>query len=295
MSDSVDGTAFRNQTVGIIGGGVMGCDLAYDAARHGGRVILVDLSDELLEAARRRITTTARMVRLTGGPPPHPATDELDSAIRLTTDLGDLGDATVVIENIIENIAAKRELYAGLGETVADVELFGVDSSCIPVSTLAELLPHPEVVAGMHLFNPVPLTRLVEIVRGRLTSNETLDRARAFASFLGKRSVVVNDGPGYAGNRVLMLTINEAVRAVDDGIASPADLDTIFRDGFSHRMGPLATADLIGLDTILASLEVLLECTGDPRFEPSPTLRRMVADGRLGRKTGRGFFPYGGR
>jgi 3-hydroxybutyryl-CoA dehydrogenase len=277
-------------TVAVLGAGVMGCDVAFDAALHRHWVILKDLTDEVLDTARERLARTTRMAKMMGvDVPPN---DDVVTRIRLVTDYDGFDDAEVVVENITENIDAKRDLFRDLRGVCRADALVGINSSCIPVSLLARETDHPENVIGMHFFNPVPVKRLVEVVRGEQTSDRTVERATDFLAGLGKRSVVVGDGPGYVSNRVLMLTINESIRVVHEGVAEARDVDTVFRGGLSHTMGPLATADLIGLDTVLDSLEVLLDCTGDPKFEPCQLLTQMVREGRLGRKTGRGFFDY---
>jgi 3-hydroxybutyryl-CoA dehydrogenase len=167
-----------------------------------------------------------------------------------------------------------------------------VNTSCIPIGQIAALLPNPENVIGMHFLNPVPLKNLVEVITAPSTSSRTLERAKDFLQSLDKTWVVVKDAPGFVTNRILMPTINEAIRVVHEGIAEPRDVDRIFKLGFGHKMGPLATADLIGLDTVRDSLAVLHECFGDPKYLPCPLLEKMIESGSLGRKTGKGFYEY---
>jgi 3-hydroxybutyryl-CoA dehydrogenase len=205
-----------------------------------------------------------------------------------------LDGAFVVLENITESYDAKKELYGRLRDHCRADALVGVNTSCIPITRIGALMPAPENVIGMHFMNPSPLKQLVEVVRGYRTSDETIERTRDFLKSLHKTCVVVNDSPGFVTNRVLMPMINECVWLVQDNVAQPRDVDQIFKLGFGHKMGPLATADLIGLDTILDSLMVLYDSYNDPKYRPCPLLKKMVDAGVLGKKTGRGFFTYDG-
>ncbi|MCA9702162.1 MAG: 3-hydroxyacyl-CoA dehydrogenase family protein, partial [Myxococcales bacterium] len=275
-----------------IGAGTMGADLAFDLAAHGYAVTLCDIHPAALEAAKARMAELRRLVLFMardrfGGLD----LDGLGDRIRYTTTLVGEG-VDFVIENIIEDIDAKRALYQELGGLVREDVVLAVNTSCISITKVGSWVPAPERVIGMHLLNPVPLKRLVEVIVGRRTSEQTLARAQALLASLDKSAVVVRDSPGFVTNRILMLTINEAAWVVQDQIADPASVDRIFTEGFSHKMGPLATGDLIGLDTILHSLEVLHESFGDPKFRPCPLLVRMVDAGELGRKSGKGFFDY---
>jgi 3-hydroxybutyryl-CoA dehydrogenase len=197
-----------------------------------------------------------------------------------------------VIENIIELYEAKKELYHELQEVCRKGIIYGVNTSCIPISRIADLMPEPENVIGLHFLNPVPLKKLVEVIRGNKTSENTVKKTTDFLASIGKTWVIVNDSPGFVTNRVLMLTINECIHVVNEKIAQPIEIDKIFTQGFGHKMGPLATADLIGLDTILNSLMVLYDNFDDPKFRPCPLLKRMVSSGKLGKKSGIGFYKY---
>ena len=279
----------------VIGAGVMGADIALDLSGHEYEVILKDLTDEFLEKARDYMKKTYNLVKLTKRDHFSSSFDALLSRIRFVTDYDGFHEVDIVVENITERFEAKKSLYAELQTVCRDDVLFGVNTSCISITRIGALMPQPENVIGMHFMNPVPLKPLVEVIRGHHTSDETLDRTRFFLKSLDKTCVVVNDSPGFASNRVLMITINESIWLVQDGVAQAKDVDTIFKLGFGHRMGPLATADLIGLDTILDSLMVLYESYNDPKFRPCPLLRKMVDAGLLGAKSGRGFFEYEGR
>jgi 3-hydroxybutyryl-CoA dehydrogenase len=199
---------------------------------------------------------------------------------------------SIVVENVTEDMQIKEKVYGELKEACGDDVVYGVNTSCISITRIAAQMPKPQNVIGMHFLNPVPFKSLVEVIRGHHTSDETVDITKRFIESLDKKCVIVKDFPGFVTNRVLMLTINECIWLVHDGVAAPADIDTIFREGFAHKMGPLATADLIGLDTILNSLLILYESYKDSKFRPCPLLHNMVYAGLLGQKTGKGFFEY---
>jgi len=279
----------------VVGAGVMGGDIALDLAGHEYEVILKDLTDERLAKAGDNIRRTYNLVKLTQREHFSSSFDELLSRIKFVTDYDSFHKVDIVVENITERYEAKKSLYAELRTVCRDDVLFGANTSCISITRIGALMPRPENVIGMHFMNPVPLKPLVEVIRGHHTSDQTVDRTRSFIKSLDKTCVVVNDSPGFASNRVLMITINESIWLVQDGVAQAKDIDTIFKLGFGHKMGPLATADLIGLDTILDSLMVLYESYNDPKFRPCPLLRKMVDAGLLGTKSGRGFFEYEGK
>jgi 3-hydroxybutyryl-CoA dehydrogenase len=186
----------------------------------------------------------------------------------------------------------KRQVYPRLDRICPPHVVFAANTSAISITRLASLTSRPERIVGMHFMNPVPLKDTVEVIRGHHTSEETLETARRLLATMGKKAVVVNDFPGFVSNRVLMLTVNEAVYLVQDGVAAPQDVDEIFRSCFGHPMGPLQTADLIGLDTILYSIQVLYDSFGDSKYRPCPLLRKMVDAGLHGRKSGEGFYRY---
>ncbi|MGO9958821.1 MAG: 3-hydroxyacyl-CoA dehydrogenase family protein [Solirubrobacteraceae bacterium] len=276
------------QRVGVIGAGVMGVGVAQSLAQYGHEVILVDVADAILARAHEQIRDGARMARLLGsGAPP------LDiRRVHPTTSYDDLAAADFVIENITEKRDLKEEVYARLDAVCHPEAVFAANTSAISVTRLGSLTSRPERVLGMHFMNPVPLKRTVEVIRGWHTSADTLDRALGLLASVDKDGVVVSDAPGFVSNRVLMLTINEAVYLVQDRVADAEDVDRIFTSCFEHKMGPLATADLIGLDTILYSIEVLYESFNDSKYRPCPLLKRMVDAGLHGRKSGQGFYSY---
>ncbi|MFF3847879.1 3-hydroxyacyl-CoA dehydrogenase family protein [Streptomyces sp. NPDC002328] len=278
-------------TVGVVGAGVMGVGVAQNLAQTGHRVVLVDLREEILDTARRELRTGLRAHALFHrGPAADPA--EIFDRIEFTTDHELLADADLVVENVTEDWDVKKQVYERIDRIVRPEAVFAVNTSAISITRVASVTGRPERVVGMHFMNPVPMKPMVEVIRGHHTTPETIDTARRFLAELGKDCVVVEDVPGFVSNRVLMLTINEAVFLVQDKVAPPADIDRIFRSCFEHRMGPLETADLIGLDTILKSVEVLYESFNDDKYRPAPLLKKMVAAGLLGRKSGEGFHKY---
>ncbi|WP_258728750.1 3-hydroxyacyl-CoA dehydrogenase family protein [Bacillus atrophaeus] len=281
---------FRN--AGVIGGGVMGADMALDLSANGYQVILLDVSDEKLKAAEENIRKTFRLVQLMRKDKFSMSLDEVLENIQFTTEPSNLKPADIIIENVTEDWDIKRQVYKQLRDICHTETIYLVNTSCISITKVGSLMHHPEKVIGAHFMNPVPLKELVEVIRGDATSDETVDAIVHFLESFGKNPVVVNDLPGFVSNRVLMLTINESIWTVQDQVATPANVDKIFRGGFGHKMGPLATADLIGLDTILNSLLVLYESYKDSKFRPCPLLVKMVDAGKLGRKSGQGFFQY---
>ncbi len=281
----------KGKRVAVIGAGVMGCDLALDLSSHGYAVILKDLTEDILQKAEQNIQKNFKFIKMMKGDFSF-SIEELLSRIEFVTDYREFPDTEIVIENISEKFAEKKKVYSELRDICREDTLYGVNTSCIAISKIAALLPRPENVIGMHFLNPVPLKNLVEVIKASQTSAETLQRTKDFLRSIKKTWVVVNDAPGFVTNRVLMLTINECIRIVQEGIAEPKDVDKIFKLGFGHKLGPLATADLIGLDTIRDSLQVLHESYNDPKYIPCPLLQKMVNAGTLGKKTGRGFYVY---
>jgi 3-hydroxybutyryl-CoA dehydrogenase len=266
----------------------MGTGVAQILAQYGHAVVLVDLDEDILGRAREAITAGARMHRLLGGNAP-PLNADL---LMTTTDYEALADVDFVIENIVEKWQLKREVYPRLDALCRPDVVFAANTSALSITRLASLTSRPDRVLGMHFMNPVPLKPAVEVIRGWHTSPETVQTALNLLKGIEKEGIVVADAPGFVSNRVLMLTINEAVFLVQDQVASPEEVDRIFTSCFGHRMGPLQTADLIGLDTILASIEVLYESFNDSKYRPCPRLKQMVDAGLHGRKSGAGFYAY---
>ncbi|WIM94410.1 3-hydroxyacyl-CoA dehydrogenase family protein [Actinoplanes oblitus] len=261
-------------------------------ASHGHEVVLVDLSEQILDDARASIATFARLAALVRPGSTPPPAGEVLGRITFTTDLKSLSDAELVVENVTERWTVKQPLYAELDAVCSPDTVFGVNTSAIPITRVAAATERPEQVIGTHFMNPAHLKPTVEVIRGLRTSPETVERTKAVLDDAGRRHVLVGDSPGFVTNRVLMITINEAIALVHEGVSTPADVDRLFKECFAHSMGPLETADLIGLDTVLLSLEVLYADFGELKYVPNPLLRRMVEAGRCGRKTNQGFYPY---
>jgi 3-hydroxybutyryl-CoA dehydrogenase len=270
----------------------MGCGVAEVAASANIKVVLVDKNADVLELARRKISHSLRTRRLVGGRQGSEPTAAILDRIHMVTDHAPLAEVDFLVENVTESWEAKADLYPRIDAVCRNDCIFAANTSCLSITRIAASTRRADRMVGIHFMNPVPAIAAVEVVRGFHTSRATLDATSAFLGQIGMTPIVVEDMPGFVSNRILMLTVNEAMFVVQDQVADPETVDRIFRDCFGHRMGPLATADLIGLDTILASLEVLLESYGDPKFRPAPLLKKMVHAGLLGRKSGRGFFVY---
>lgn len=281
------------ETIGVIGAGVMGVGVAQNLAQTGHRVVLIDLGEAELDRARSELRQNLRMQSLFSKKKDGAESSATILArIEATTDYAALSEADFVVENVVEKWAVKAEIYPRLDEVCPAPCVFAANTSCTSITRLGSLTGRPDRVVGMHFMNPVPLKPMVEVIRGHHTSEETLETAHAFLAGMGKEGIVVNDMPGFVTNRVLMLTINEAIFLVQDGVAPAEDVDRLFKTCFGHKMGPLETGDLIGLDTILDSLIMLWESYRDTKFRPCPLLEKMVFAGQLGRKSGRGFYDY---
>ncbi len=293
MEINSDGSVLNDSSllVGVIGAGVMGCGVAEAVASYGHQVILLDVDGDTLDKARAKIARKLKADALLSASRRQASADIL-GRISFTTDYANLTDAEFIVENVSEIISAKHQVYASLNSACRAEAVFAVNTSTFPITEVAGFVEHPERVVGMHFMNPVPSKPLVEVIRGSSTSEETIQASMRFLAAIGKTGIVVEDAPGFVSNRVLMMTINEAIRTVQDGTSTAENVDKIFVGCFGHQMGPLATADLIGLDTILLSLESLRDRLRDTKYEPVELLKSMVKANRLGRKTGHGFFEY---
>jgi len=282
--------------IGVIGAGVIGNGVAQDFAQAGYSVILVDLSEDILQKTRTNIQQNVRLYRFYDKRPASQGRDHNPESVleRITfsTDYQQLNEVSYIVENVTEQWAIKEEVYKRLNTVCPPETIFAVNTSCFPITKVASITHRPAQVIGAHFMNPVPLKDTVEVIRGYHTSEETIAYTKNLLASLGKKMILTNDAPGFVSNRVMMLTVNEAVFLVQEGVASASDVDQIFKNCFGHKMGPLETADLIGLDTILYSIEVLYESFSDSKYRPCPLLKKMVDAGLYGRKSGQGFYTY---
>lgn len=279
-------------TVGIIGAGVMGRGVAQNLAQVKHQVILVDVSSEVLEQAKSDIYNKLRFQGLFQKVENLEDPEVVLSRIQFTTDYNLLKIVNVVIENVTEKWEVKKEVYQKIDSFCPEACIFLVNTSCVSITKIASLTKRPAQIIGTHFMNPVPLKTAVEVIRGYHTSEETLEATKALLKSMGKESIVVNDYPGFVSNRISHLFMNEAAFVVQDQVATVQEVDDIFKKCYSHTMGPLETADLIGLDTVVNSLDVLYEAYQDSKFRCCPLLRKMVDAGLYGVKSGQGFYPY---
>jgi 3-hydroxybutyryl-CoA dehydrogenase len=275
----------------VVGAGTMGNGIAHVFALHGWPVTLVDVGQDVLDRAmatiQKNLDRQVRKEKLTQ--------EEAEAAvgrIKPAVELEAIGESGIVVEAASETPALKFSLFERMDATTEPETILATNTSSISITEIAAHTARPDKVIGMHFMNPVPVMQLVEVIRGHATSDATAHQVMEMARALGKTPVEVSDYPGFVSNRVLMPMINEAVYCVMEGVAAPEAVDTVMKLGMAHPMGPLALADLIGLDVCLAILEVLHRGLGDDKYRPCPLLRRMVAAGDIGRKSGRGFFDY---
>ncbi len=279
------------KTVGVVGAGQMGNGIAQVAAMSGLNVIMSDIKNEfvvrglgIINKILQRSVDKAKMTS--------EEMDEVLGRITTTVDLKDMADADFVVEAAIEHESIKFQIFEDLDKTCASHVILATNTSSIPIGRIAARTKHPDKVAGMHFMNPVPVMKLVEVIRGLATSDETFKTTWDLAEKFGKTPVEANDYPGFIANRVLMPMINEAVYCLYHGVGTREDIDTVMKLGMNHPMGPLALADLIGLDTCLAIMDTLFDGFKDSKYRPCPLLRKYVEGGWLGKKTGRGFYEY---
>jgi len=269
----------------VAGAGQMGAGIAQVVAASGRAVSLYDSVPGAVERGLSTMEKSLARLHEKGGPAP-------DDVLARVTPVGELVDADLLVEAIVEHAETKKRLFREADAALPKKAVLASNTSSIPITELAAVTSRPERVIGMHFFNPVPMLPLVEVIRAEQTSDATAAAIVALARELGKTPAEANDFPGFVSNRILMPFINEAAHALMQGVAEPEAIDTVATLGFAHPMGPLALADLIGLDTCVAIMDVLHEGLGDPKYAPCPLLRRYVAAGRLGRKSGRGFYEY---
>lgn len=277
--------------IGIIGAGVMGRGVALAYAQYGHNIVLVDIEENVLEEAKKQIIRDYRFQGMYG----KKCEDTIQNIlgrITFTTQLENVEMCEYIIENVTENWEIKKNVYLQLNKICNENTIYAVNTSCFSITRVGALMNKPENVIGSHYMNPAHIKSTVEVIKGYHTSEKTINTTLELLKTIEKEGVVVNDLPGFVSNRVLMLTVNEAIYLVHEGVAEAKDVDKIFKQCFGHKMGPLETADLIGLDTILFSVEVLYESYCDSKYRPCPLLKKMVNAGLLGRKSGQGFYAY---
>jgi 3-hydroxybutyryl-CoA dehydrogenase len=278
--------------VGVLGAGNIGTGVVTDLVLHGLDAVVVDISKEQLKRAEAEVLKSIRFAPLLLKGAPRLTREDALKRIVFTTEVNDVASCDFIIENVTENWDTKRRVYESLDRVAPPSVCFGANTSCISITRIASVTKRPAQVVGIHLMNPVHLKPTVEVIRGHHTSDDTIYILKQLFAQLRKEAIVVGDLPGFVSNRISHLFMNEAAFVFQDGLATAAEIDAIFKKCFGHKMGPLETADLIGLDTVMHSLDVLYDSYHDPKFRCCPLLRKMVDAGLLGRKTGRGFHVY---
>jgi 3-hydroxybutyryl-CoA dehydrogenase len=284
--------AMNFRTVGVIGVGNIGTGVVADLVLHGIHAIAVDLSEKSLETARSGILQAVRMAPLFRKGLPKLSPDEVLTRITFTTCLDQVSPCEFIVENVTEDWTIKKPIYEQLDRIAPPNVCFGANTSCISITRIGSATKRPDKVVGIHFMNPVPMMPTVEVIRGQHTSEEALLAIKSLLAQMKKEAIVVGDFPGFVSNRISHLFMNEAAFVFQDGLATAVQIDSIFKKCFGHKMGPLETADLIGLDTVMRSLDVLYDSFHDSKYRCCPLLRKMVDAGHCGRKSGRGFYVY---
>ncbi len=280
------------KNIGVIGDGVMGVGVAQSLAQTGHQVVLIDISEDILTKAKQAIRNNIRFQGFMKKKVDDP--EEILQKINFTTDYNLLNDADFVVENVVEQWEIKKDVYTKIDAICPQHCIFAANTSAVSITQIGSATKRPDKVIGMHFMNPVPMKKTVETVRGYHTSEETIATSKKFLAQMGKEPIIVNDSPGFVANRLSHLFMNEAANLVMENVATAKEVDDIFKKCYGHAMGPLETADLIGLDTVVDTLQVLYEAYQDPKFRCSPLLKKMVDAGLHGRKSGKGFYTYQG-
>lgn len=278
--------------IAVVGAGVMGTGVAQKFAQYGNEVVLLDINLDIAEKAKKAISNNIRMYNMFNKDNKIKNIEGVLEKIKCSENYQDLSDVDFVIENVTENIEVKKEVYSKLEKVCKNECIYMVNTSCISITKVGSFTKREDKVIGTHFMNPVPLKKVSEVIKGYHTSGKTINLVKELLESVNINAVIVNDYPGFVSNRISHLLMNEAAYVVQDGVASPKDVDKIFQECFEHKMGPLATADLIGLDTVVNSLDVLYKSYQDPKFRVCPLLRKMVDAGLYGRKSGEGFYKY---
>lgn len=278
--------------IGIVGAGVMGSGVAQSFATYGHEIFLFDINEEAFDSCRQNIKNSVRMINFMKIQENKLDFKEVMEKISFSTDYSVFSDCDIIVENVVENIEVKKSVYEELEKICKEDCIYLVNTSCISITKIGSYTNRADKVIGTHFMNPVPMKRACEVIVGHYTSEDTINKLKEVLGSVKITPIIVKDMPGFVSNRISHLLMNEAAMVVQDGVASPEDVDNIFKMCFEHKMGPLETADLIGIDTVVDSLDVLYESYHDPKFRVAPIMRKMVDAKLLGRKSGEGFYKY---